>query len=209
MSKPTDPDKEGGLPRRRRPPGQPELHTRSERPSAIGTAVHGASAKRAPSGPTAVRRRPHPAAVRDTADDPAESYEVGYGKPPKKNQFKKGETPNPYGRGAKNKAADAGSVKRSLRAELAQFIKITEGTKAKKVTQGDVVVKTLIRKAMKGDNPAIRMLFAMLEGEDEPRVSSASALPGAVPLTLADTDILEQFRLQCIEQHLKSKGHAK
>ena len=67
-------------------------------------------------------------------------------------------------------------------AELHQSIDITEGSKSKRVRKKQVLAKSLINKAMKGDNPAIKTLIALL-GEQE---AYPTARPLEEPLTPDD-----------------------
>ena len=71
-----------------------------------------------------------------------------------------------------------------------------------------VLAKSLINKALKGDNPATKTLIGLLSNAGLRRAGDAPPEPEQAELSVADTDILEQFRLQCIEAHLKSKGPA-
>ena len=84
------------------------------------------------------------------ADD---DYDVGYGKPPKHGQFKKGQSGNPRGRpkGTLN-------FKTDLEEELQEDIRITEGGKTEVVSKQKAIVKRTAEKALKGDLKAISMI---------------------------------------------------
>jgi hypothetical protein len=85
--------------------------------------------------------------VADERDD----YEVGYGKPPKERQFKKGISGNRKGRpkGSKNLA--------TLLNEIAsELIPLTEGGKSKKVSRLEGVLRIQMNSALKGDPRAIK-----------------------------------------------------
>lgn len=89
-------------------------------------------------------------------DDDDSDYEVGYGRPPKNKQFKKGESGNPRGRpkGAKGFIA-------SLERELAAKITVREGDKETEISKAEALAKRLTEKALKGDIGAIKMLAAV------------------------------------------------
>lgn len=86
--------------------------------------------------------------------DKAAPYEVGYGKPPKRNQFRKGQSGNPKGKpkGTKNFAT-------LIQDELKKKVVITEDGKRKAVTKCEVIVKQLVNKSMAGDLKAAPFLF--------------------------------------------------
>jgi hypothetical protein len=79
-------------------------------------------------------------------------YEVGYGKPPKKSQFRKGQSGNPKGRpkGSKNLAG-------LFRSICNERVRITGryGT-AKYMTKLEASITQLVNKAASGDLKAIR-----------------------------------------------------
>lgn len=73
-------------------------------------------------------------------------YEVGYGKPPKKGQFKPGQSGNPKGRPKGSK-----SFARVLADELSERIPVKEGGKTRRLTKMQAVAKQLVNQAMNGD----------------------------------------------------------
>lgn len=102
-----------------------------------------------------------------------ENYEIGYGRPPKHKQFKKGQSGNPKGR-----KKGARGLKTDLRAELNERIEITENGKTVKLTKQQLMVKQLAAKAIKGDVRSIGKLadltIALLGAEDESRTNVAT-----------------------------------
>jgi hypothetical protein len=86
-------------------------------------------------------------------DKEKKDYEVGYGKPPKSGQFKKGVSGNPLGR--PKKASDFGS---QLIREFNSELIINENGKRKVTTKGEAFVKQLVNKALSLNPPVIRLL---------------------------------------------------
>jgi GMP synthase PP-ATPase subunit len=86
-----------------------------------------------------------------------EDNDVGYGKPPKKNQFKPGQSGNKKGRpkGTKN-------LKTDLQEELAEKIPIKEGGKQKKISKQRAMLKSLMAKAVQGDPRASNTLLSIM-----------------------------------------------
>ncbi len=85
-----------------------------------------------------------------------DNYLVGYGKPPKQTQFKKGQSGNPKGRpkGVKNIATD-------IKEELEEFVHITEGGEVRSITKQRALIKALLSKASKGDVRAAQTLLGL------------------------------------------------
>jgi hypothetical protein len=81
---------------------------------------------------------------------------VGYGKPPKIGQFKKGKSGNSSGRpkGRLNLATD-------LTAELGEQITVREGGRPRRVTKQRALIKSLTAKALQGDVRATAALLAL------------------------------------------------
>jgi hypothetical protein len=80
--------------------------------------------------------------------------DVGYCRPPKHKRFKPGESGNPKGRlkGARNLRTD-------LLDELAQQVRVSEGSRKSTVSKQRALLKGLIAKAIKGDARAANSLF--------------------------------------------------
>lgn len=86
----------------------------------------------------------------------SESYQVGYGKPPKRTQFQKGRSGNPNGRpkGALNFTT---VFVRTLREKVIT----TENGKRKTITKLEAVLKQVVNQAASGDLRAISQVAAM------------------------------------------------
>ena len=79
------------------------------------------------------------------------TYKVGYGKPPKTKQFKRGKSGNPKGRpkGSLNLATD-------LTTELSEHITVREDGRSRKVSKQRALIKSLMAKALQGGRPCDR-----------------------------------------------------
>jgi hypothetical protein len=85
-------------------------------------------------------------------------YKIGYAKPPKSGQFKRGKSGNPKGR-------PKGSLKLAtdLAAELNEQITVREDGKPRRVSKQRALIKSLMAKALQGDiraNSAVLSLYA-------------------------------------------------
>jgi hypothetical protein len=88
--------------------------------------------------------------------------EVGYGKPPKRRQFKEGQSGNPKGRpkGSRN----IGTV---LEKTLRESVVINENGRRRTISKLEAAVKQLVNGAASGDLPAFRILASLASvGED-------------------------------------------
>ena len=84
-------------------------------------------------------------------------YEIGYGKPPKSGQFKKGVSGNPSGR--PKKPSDFLSV---LLREVNVDVPVQENGKRKKVKKLELAVKQLVNKSASGSVQNLHLLFKYL-----------------------------------------------
>lgn len=88
---------------------------------------------------------------------PKSSNAGGYGKPPKKHQFKPGQSGNPKGR-----PKGARSFKTALSKELETKLEIKEAGKTKKVSKLEAVAKRLVTDALNGNAKALTELLRQL-----------------------------------------------
>jgi Family of unknown function (DUF5681) len=84
-------------------------------------------------------------------------YNVGYARPPKQYQFKRGRSGNPAGINRRTARSD---LKTALERELSKKIKIRHDLVA---TQGDVGIRELVRQFVKGEPRARRDLLALAD----------------------------------------------
>jgi Family of unknown function (DUF5681) len=81
----------------------------------------------------------------------SDSYEVGYGKPPKGTQFKKGVSGNPKGRPRK-----AQDFHHELLREFRSSITINENGRRHRISKYSALAKQMTIKALSGNIPALR-----------------------------------------------------
>jgi hypothetical protein len=88
-------------------------------------------------------------------------YEVGYGKPPMANRFKKGQSGNPNGR-SKKPAADfqPGNILQSVDNEE---INVNLDGKKRRMPKAEIHFRQLFNKSIRGDLDAARILARMAE----------------------------------------------
>jgi Family of unknown function (DUF5681) len=98
-------------------------------------------------------------------------YPVGYGRPPKHTQFKKGSSGNPDGRPTSRR-----NFKTDLIEELGTRVEVNEGGRTRHLTKQQVIVKQLITRCAKGDPRALgRLLPILLQLEEGTADSTANA----------------------------------
>ncbi|BBK33450.1 hypothetical protein EDC65_3285 [Stella humosa] len=111
------------------------------------------------------------------ADDP-----VGYGRPPKATQFKKGKSGNPKGRpkGSRN-------LHTLMDEELQQRIQLSEGGKVRSLRKGEALVKSVVNKGIGGD---IRAASKVL---DIAAIQGSVAAVMQAPMTAEDWEAIAEF----------------
>ena len=96
-------------------------------------------------------------------NDKMEPGPVGPGHPPLEHRFRKGMSGNPKGRPKKER-----SLRKLVEAELDQFAWITQNGKRVRLTLREVVAKTVVKDAAKGDDKALDRLIKLIGGGSEP-----------------------------------------
>lgn len=85
----------------------------------------------------------------------SDDYEVGYGKPPKHSQFKKGQSGHPgRAKGSKNLAT-------VIRKELAKKVAVTDDRGRRMISKFEVAIAMLVNKAVKGDHRSMTQVLAL------------------------------------------------
>jgi Family of unknown function (DUF5681) len=99
-------------------------------------------------------------------------YSVGYGRPPKRTQFKPGQSGNPHGRPRKTSTfADV------VITEMNSKIDLTENGKTRKITKLEAIVKRHSLEAIKGNLAAAKML---IDGMQKAQPSEPDSLKAVV-----------------------------
>jgi hypothetical protein len=93
---------------------------------------------------------------------PRKDYEIGYARPPKSGQFKKGQSGNSKGRrkGSKLFAEIVSDA-------LDEKVTINENGSRKMITKREALAKQVANKGATGDLRSIKLLFEILEGLDD------------------------------------------
>jgi Family of unknown function (DUF5681) len=99
----------------------------------------------------------------------SESYEVGYGKPPRSTQFKKGVSGNPNGRPKKAPDFDAELIR-----EFKSLITINDNGRRARISKFQGIVKQLTNKALTGNISALRIFLAVCQPALERAALSAA-----------------------------------
>lgn len=108
---------------------------------------------------------------------------IGYGRPPKKSQFKPGQSGNPKGRpkGSVNLATD-------LSSELGELISVKENGRTRRISKQRALVKSLAAKALQGDIRALTTLLTL-----QTRIPSETNSPVLPILEAGELDILRRY----------------
>lgn len=93
------------------------------------------------------------------ADD---NYEVGYKKPPKSSQFKKGKSGNPKGRPKKSK-----NLNTLLNNELDEVVTVREQGRVIQLSKRELMVKKMVHEAVNGKLAATKTLIGILGTDPE------------------------------------------
>lgn len=115
----------------------------------------------------------------------SKDYKVGYRKPPKDTQFKKGQSGNPQGRpkGSCNFSTD-------LKDTLKEPVRLTKGGKPKTVSTQLATLWRLREKALAGDARSLDRYIELARTYNDEEIAAA------VKLSQSDAEILEAYNEQ-------------
>jgi hypothetical protein len=113
--------------------------------------------------------------------------EVGYKKPPRDRQFRKGQSGNPKGRpkGAKNYSG-------ILQKELNTLISITENGKHRLVTKQEALVKGTLNIALRGDHKATAFILSDLRSRED-QIADGCSRAVDMPIGQDDELVMESI----------------
>ena len=119
-------------------------------------------------------------------------HAVGYGRPPRHSQFKKGQSGNPRGKTKGRK-----SLKTELLEELSEKVTVVENGRQRAVSKQTVIIKRMVTDAAQGGAKARADVLKLISQiEALPDQNDADAGPGAAK----DAEILVRFRDQLVQQ---------
>jgi hypothetical protein len=118
---------------------------------------------------------------------PNSSYDVGYGKPPKANQFRKGRTGNPRGR----KQGEENIIS-AFKRHVLKRVKIKEGDQARSITLAEVVVLKNYNAALQKNPFAMNNIFRLAETSGE-FVDRTDAKQVGRPIAVPQKVTMEEF----------------
>lgn len=130
----------------------------------------------------------------------ASAYEVGFRRPPKKTQFKPGESGNKRGRPKGNK-----NFKTDFLEEFQERIVIREGDRSKKVTKQRAYVKKIYNDSMKGNTRSASLVMSAIGRYLDP---GAQELETPDKLTDDDQAILGDFA-ERLKRQLEAERESK
>lgn len=112
-------------------------------------------------------------------------YEVGYKKPPKETQFRKGQSGNVAGRPRKSK--NANKLAHDILNEEMAF---TENGVSKTASKREIAMRTLAAKALKGDQRAANLLIAMDDAYQDQLTDNRASSDRSNDLMLAEDEAI-------------------
>jgi hypothetical protein len=117
---------------------------------------------------------------------------VGYGRPPRRTQFKKGQSGNPKGR-----PKGARSMTTVLERTLDERVIIVENGRRRSISKLEAVFKQLTNKALTGNTAALQLLLAAIRFAEDRTDPAAEA---AAPLSDADRTVLRSIKARILQE---------
>lgn len=127
-----------------------------------------------------------------------QDYDVGYRRPPKATQFKKGESGNPKGRPKGSR-----SLEKVVVDELKVKITVNENGRSKKVKKAEAIAKQMVNKAMTGDPKAISLVLGVSNRHDDKQAAKDTPIIETLPEE--DRQVMESLMARMKTQFNGSK----
>jgi hypothetical protein len=129
-------------------------------------------------------------------------YEVGYGKPPKATQFKKGQSGNAKGRKKANRVEDLRVVVETI---LDEPVDMQVGGRARTVTKLEAILQAQLVNALKGKPKAVARLFSLAQ---KAGLFTQAKPQGLMEITEPDGEMGQIIRMMQAEQKASPAGGA-
>jgi hypothetical protein len=120
-----------------------------------------------------------------------QNYSVGYRKPPRHTQFKKGQSGNPRGR---DKGRE--NYRIEFLKELGERVTVTENGRLRKLSKQTLIIKRMVADAIRGDAKAREHMLRLI-GQME--AFDADTMP-ATPSAAEDAEIIARFKARLAEE---------
>ena len=117
-------------------------------------------------------------------------YEVGYGKPPKANQFRRGRTGNPRGK----RQGEENTIS-AFKRIVSKRVKINDGEKVRTITLAEAVILKNCNAAVQKDAFAMSNIFRLAEQAGE-FVDFTDAKQVGGPIAVPEKVTMEEFMAQ-------------
>lgn len=128
-----------------------------------------------------------------------EPYRVGYRRPPRHSQFRKGQSGNPKGRPKARKNLNNETLE-----ILGEQIKVNESGRPRALSKQTIIIKRMVADAIQGDAKArdqlLRLIIRIESTETGPQLNSASSAE--------DAEIMARFKARLMEE-IKTQGGSK
>jgi hypothetical protein len=137
-----------------------------------------------------IRKRRPPFPVKPGDPKPsADTYDIGYGKPPRHSQFKKGVSGNPRGR-----PKEAKGVKTIVRDVLESKVAVQMASGPKRMSKLELAIHKQVEKACKGDLRAFVAVLKHYDNGDSSKAGGSHVGQISHALSATDVEILKRFR---------------
>src|SRR5712675_1770974 len=122
-----------------------------------------------------------------SSSEPGPTYEVGYGKPPKASQFRKGRTGNPRGK----RQGEENTIS-AFKRIVSKRVKINDGEKVRTITLAEAVILKNYNAALQKNPFAMSNIFRLAEDAGE-LVDFTDAKQVGKPIAMPEKMTMEEF----------------